>query len=174
MTSAPTPPATCLVLLLTAAAAAGAPETPTAARSGSAGPDFGRPGGDPVFFREVRLFDGREVRASRDVLVRDGTVAAVGEDLDAPADATVVDGDGRTLVPGLIDAHVHTLDPASLRQAAVLGVTTVLDMFTVPDLARRFWQEVVEVFWRAVSLAYDARRVRKLTKTRLYGYFSNS
>jgi predicted amidohydrolase YtcJ len=42
-----------------------------------------------------------------DVLVDDGTVVALGRDLAAPAGAEVVDLDGRTLLPGLWDAHVH-------------------------------------------------------------------
>ena len=81
--------------------------------------------------RDVRLFDGERVAERRSVLVRDGVIAGVGgPELAAPPGATVVDGRGRTLMPGLIDAHVHLSDSAEadLRQAASLGVTTVLDM----------------------------------------------
>jgi len=41
-----------------------------------------------------------------DVLFEDGEVAAVG-DVDAPADATVLDVDGAHVTPGLVDAHSH-------------------------------------------------------------------
>ena len=41
------------------------------------------------------------------VLVDDGVIAAIGPDLAPPADAQVVDLDGRVLLPGLWDAHVH-------------------------------------------------------------------
>jgi imidazolonepropionase-like amidohydrolase len=49
-----------------------------------------------------------------------------------PPGTEVIDGRGRTLLPGLIDAHVHLSDSAEadLRQALALGVTTVLDMFS--------------------------------------------
>ena len=43
-----------------------------------------------------------------DLLVTRGKVARVGRGLDAPSGATVVDGTGRHVTPGLIDAHVHT------------------------------------------------------------------
>jgi imidazolonepropionase-like amidohydrolase len=45
--------------------------------------------------------------ASGDVLMRDGKIAAVGERVDAPADAVVVDGSGKFVTPGIIDVHSH-------------------------------------------------------------------
>jgi imidazolonepropionase-like amidohydrolase len=43
-----------------------------------------------------------------DILVRDGRIAAIGTDLEAPSDAMVIDAAGRHVTPGLIDAHSHT------------------------------------------------------------------
>ena len=83
--------------------------------------------------RDVRLFDGERVTEHRSVLVRDGTIADLGgAELAVPAGVRVVDGRGRTLMPGFIDAHVHVSDSteADLRQALAFGVTTVLDMFS--------------------------------------------
>ncbi|HEY8597465.1 MAG TPA: amidohydrolase family protein [Thermomicrobiales bacterium] len=42
-----------------------------------------------------------------DLLVRDGRIAAVGTGLSAPPDATTIDGGGRLLFPGFVDAHAH-------------------------------------------------------------------
>ncbi len=41
------------------------------------------------------------------VLLEDGKVAAVGQSVSAPADATVVDGTGKWVTPGIIDVHSH-------------------------------------------------------------------
>jgi imidazolonepropionase-like amidohydrolase len=82
--------------------------------------------------RDVRLFDGDRVAEHRSVVVRDGVIAEVGaSDLGVPAGARVIDGRGRTLLPGFIDAHVHLSDSvdADLTQSLALGVTTVLDMW---------------------------------------------
>jgi imidazolonepropionase-like amidohydrolase len=41
------------------------------------------------------------------VLAVDGRIAAIGKDAEIPADANVLDADGRSVLPGLIDAHCH-------------------------------------------------------------------
>lgn len=43
-----------------------------------------------------------------DLLVRGSEIAAIGQDLDAPRGALVIDGSGLHVTPGLIDAHSHT------------------------------------------------------------------
>lgn len=89
----------------------------------------------PLVFQDVELFDGREFRTGMTVVVQDGTVTAVAADAEVPEAAQVIDGTGRTLLPGLIDSHVHVFSPEALEQSAVFGVTAVLDMFTDPAFA---------------------------------------
>src|SRR5262245_55611328 len=83
----------------------------------------------PTFFRAVRVFDSRIARGPQNVLIKNGRIEAVAPDLQPPASAEIVDGAGRTLLPGLIDCHTHTFTPEMLQQALVFGVTTELDMF---------------------------------------------
>jgi len=85
---------------------------------------------DSFVFRDVRVFDGKEVIRSTTVVVQGGLIAAIGPGAAAPEGAKIIDGAGRTLLPGLIDSHTHTFSPDHLAQAAVFGVTTELDMFT--------------------------------------------
>src|SRR6266498_5832391 len=61
----------------------------------------------PLVFRNVDVFDGSHLIRSTTVLVCDGMVRAIGEDIPIPSFAEVIDGKGKTLLPGLIDAHVH-------------------------------------------------------------------
>ena len=46
------------------------------------------------------------------VLIRDGKIAAVGAAVTVPAGATVIDGTGRYVIPGIIDAHSHSMAEA--------------------------------------------------------------
>lgn len=102
------------------------------------------------------LFTGGRVLDAEQGLLRDGLevqvvgdrIAAVGPDLGAPADAVVIDVGGRTIMPGLIDCHVHvvaeTLDlwsnmtaPASLsalRSARVMHEALLRGFTTLRDL----------------------------------------
>jgi imidazolonepropionase-like amidohydrolase len=88
-----------------------------------------------VLFKNARVFDGENVRANTDVLVRGTRIVAIGPGLSAPAGTQTIDATGKTLLPGLIDAHTHAFGDA-LREALVLGVTTELDMFTDAQAAR--------------------------------------
>jgi imidazolonepropionase-like amidohydrolase len=42
------------------------------------------------------------------VIIRDGRIAEVGQNLQVPAGAQVIDGTGKYVIPGIIDAHSHT------------------------------------------------------------------
>jgi imidazolonepropionase-like amidohydrolase len=57
---------------------------------------------------DARVIDGSgaPARTGATVVLRDGSIDSVGE-APPPADASVLDLEGRTVVPGLIDAHVH-------------------------------------------------------------------
>jgi imidazolonepropionase-like amidohydrolase len=53
------------------------------------------------------------------VLIEDGKIAAVGKNLSAPAGATIVDGSGKYLMPGIIDCHSHTAIEGSVNEGSV-------------------------------------------------------
>jgi imidazolonepropionase-like amidohydrolase len=63
------------------------------------------------------------------VIVRAGRIESVSTNAAAsPANATVIDLQGRWLLPGLIDAHTHIADLAVARAALASGVTTARNM----------------------------------------------
>jgi imidazolonepropionase-like amidohydrolase len=67
-----------------------------------------------TLFENVRIFDGKTeaLSASMNVLVRGNTIEKISKDpiaIDGNSSAKVIAGGGRTLMPGLIDAHWHTM-----------------------------------------------------------------
>jgi imidazolonepropionase-like amidohydrolase/poly(3-hydroxybutyrate) depolymerase len=91
-------------------------------------------GDQAVAISNVRIFDGARVLQQGTVVFMHGTISAVGSKVTVPAGAQIIDGSGKTLLPGLIDAHVHMADSyrtaggLPLEQAAVYGITTVMDL----------------------------------------------
>ncbi|TDC19506.1 amidohydrolase [Streptomyces sp. 8K308] len=81
-----------------------------------------------TLIRDVRLFDGRRTVPRANVLIDGDRIAG----LNGGHADVVVDGSGKTLLPGLIDAHTH-VDDGNLAQALSFGVTTELDMFCLPE-----------------------------------------
>ena len=83
--------------------------------------------------RDVRVFDGEHTLEHRWVRVDSGRITTIGgPELDRHTSGVeVIEGRGRTLLPGLIDSHVHIGEDVTgaLHQALVFGVTTELDMF---------------------------------------------
>ncbi len=66
--------------------------------------------GAPTLLTNVTVLDGEGGRIDRgQVLFRDGKIVAVGQNLDA-AGATVIDGQGKYVTPGVIDIHSHLGD----------------------------------------------------------------
>lgn len=110
--------------------------------------------------QNVTLFDGRATHSGATVTFNSSTglITAVSTDnssAETPSEATVIDGQGHTLLPGLIDAHIHCYglhlpDGADLssvlRDPLRCGVTTVCDMHsdteTVWDHQNRVKEEL--------------------------------
>ena len=85
----------------------------------------------PVAFTGVRLFDADATSFLTDqtVIVDKGFITAVGAraSVAVPAGAQVIDGRGKTLIPGLWDCHMHVGDDFTGLQELSMGVTSVRD-----------------------------------------------
>lgn len=82
---------------------------------------------DRIAITSTRIFDGHDLSDQTSVVI-DGSVIG-----DATATtAETIDGAGMTLLPGLIDCHVHIRGVEHLERARQLGVTTMMDMAHTP------------------------------------------
>jgi len=73
----------------------------------------------------ARIFNGEKVIDEQSVIIDGENIIAIGGEV--PAGATIVNAKGATLMPGLIDSHVHT-SVDGLRHALKFGVTTELEI----------------------------------------------
>ena len=103
-----------------------------------------------ILIKNVNVWDGKadDLLKNYDVLVVDNLIQQVDKNITSEKEATIIDGKGKTLIPGLSDAHVHlamTLGISELRNQAdwmytsaravkaaenflMLGFTTVRDL----------------------------------------------
>lgn len=90
-----------------------------------------------TFLLRHGLVVGTSSTAVGDVVVRDGRIEAVGESLEAPAGAVVVDAEGCWIGPAFVDLHAHLREPgheeaetveSGARAAAVGGYGAIVAM----------------------------------------------
>lgn len=96
-------------------------------------------------FQDIRVFDGTRFIEMQTVLVINGKVSV--SKRQVPAGVTKIDGSGKTLLPGFIDAHVHVelYDPKRVLRG---GITTARDLAWPPErifpLAKRLGEQSTE------------------------------
>jgi len=64
-----------------------------------------------VLITSANIFDGQneKLATGMSVLVEGNKITKIAKSIDAPSGATVIDANGRTMTPGLIDCHVHLM-----------------------------------------------------------------
>jgi imidazolonepropionase-like amidohydrolase len=123
-----------LFAAVTAAVAVGWPGISDAIAEGEEAPKH-------ILIRNVNIFDGKsdELKKGIDVLVEGNLIKDIGKDLRAGAEATVIDGGGRTLMPGMIDSHVHFTHTYARGGLAGFEAMTWDEIGAIATVAAREW-----------------------------------
>lgn len=110
----------------------------------------------PVVIRNVNVIDVRTgtVQGGVDLTISDGRIKAITPSArsEVASDATVIDGSGKFLIPGLWDMHVHWYDERFLPLFTANGVTGI----------RQMWGQPVHFDWR------DRVKTNRLVAPRQY------
>jgi imidazolonepropionase-like amidohydrolase len=89
-----------------------------------------RPVAAPVLIKNATIMTAsRGTLENTDLLMRGGKIAAVGQNLTAPAGARTIDATGKYVIPGIIDAHSH-----SMADAINEGTYSVTSMVRIADV----------------------------------------
>jgi len=73
--------------------------------------------------------DGRKMLSNHTVIVDGGKIVSVSSDSDLPPNAKVIDGQGKYVIPGLVDSHIHLhKSPNDLLLYVANGVTQIRDL----------------------------------------------
>lgn len=86
--------------------------------------------------KDARIFDGTDVLPENyNVTISGGNITSIAEPTTLTPNITttvVIDGTGCSLIPGLIDSHVHVTSPHDLDELASHGITAACDMACFP------------------------------------------
>lgn len=89
-----------------------------------------------TIIKDVRIFTGDDFIEEGFVCFSNGCIVEIGKGQfqDGAHDAAIISRPGDTLIPGLIDSHIHALggNVHSIEQSLRFGVTTVCDMHNDP------------------------------------------
>lgn len=98
----------------------------------------------PIAITDVTLFDSKSaaIKPGQTVIIEGNRIVQTGDtaSLTIPESAKIIDGSGKTLLPGLFDMHTHGSKKGGLLHLAA-GVTSVRDMGNVldfPEVKRKF------------------------------------
>ncbi len=83
----------------------------------------------------VISMEKEELLTNQTVLISDGLISDIGASnkVEIPKDCETIDGEGKFLIPGLIDMHTHIMDKNDLKLFISNGVTTIRNMAELPD-----------------------------------------
>ncbi len=111
-----------------------------------------------LLIEHVDIFDGYspELIKNQSVLLKDGIIAKIGNYIQSEAGWKLIDGNGKTLLPGFIDAHVHLSGSGAvpwenykanlnfnLEAYLYAGVTTVYDLGGIGGNLEKIQQKVI-------------------------------
>ncbi len=92
---------------------------------------------------QILSTDGEKMISRQTILIEQGLIKAIDSSLNLPSDIKVIDGSGKYLIPGLIDAHVHLFQsPNDLLLYVANGVTEIRELIGEPSHLE--WKREIE------------------------------
>ncbi|MEZ4826572.1 MAG: amidohydrolase family protein [Bacteroidia bacterium] len=65
------------------------------------------------FFKSIAVFDGESDKGVVNVRIKNGAIDCMGKDCQPESDDQIIDGAGKSLIPGLADLHIHFYAPST-------------------------------------------------------------
>ncbi len=101
---------------------------------------YGQGGFYDLVIRNVNLFDGENDRGVVNVAIEGEMIAAISKD---PLEGEmVIDGTGKTLIPGMVNAHIHASELKHLKAGYPLGILANLNMHTGLEQREIEWKKI--------------------------------
>ncbi len=83
-----------------------------------------------VVIQNVNFFDGEDYQTNINIVIDSNVIADITTENNWPDNSLVINGHGKTVIPPLLNAHVHVWKEDNLKEALASGVFALLDMHT--------------------------------------------
>ena len=93
-----------------------------------------------LVIKNISLFDGHEDRGVLNIAINADTIAAISSEI-LVGDSTI-DGTGKFIIPGLVNAHVHASKVEHLQEGYQYGILTLLNMHTGLEDREQEWKKM--------------------------------
>ncbi len=87
--------------------------------------------------KNVNVFDGEKVLENVDFVFNSKGIESISGSKKSYRKSTIIDGEGKTILPPLINAHVHVRSSENLKEALNVGIFAMLDMFSTDRRANK-------------------------------------
>jgi imidazolonepropionase-like amidohydrolase len=88
-----------------------------------------------TIIKNVNVFTGNEYVENVHMVFNEKSILSISIDIDDYKNATVINGTNKTIIPPLVNAHVHVWSPAALKESLQAGIFANLDMHTTDQSA---------------------------------------
>tara|TARA_Y100000310_G_C20574726_1_gene759863 strand:- start:80 stop:1222 length:1143 start_codon:yes stop_codon:yes gene_type:complete len=89
-----------------------------------------------LIINDVKLFDGIKVISKTSIIVKDGKILDITKNSSQYKANSIIDGSGKTVIPSLLNAHVHAFSPEHLKQALNSGVFALFDLHASEEASK--------------------------------------
>ena len=91
-----------------------------------------------TIIEHVNVFDGEVVKENVYFVFTSDGIESISNTKKNYSNSTIIDGRNKTILPPLINAHVHVRQAENLKEGLAVGIFGMLDMFTTDDRANQF------------------------------------
>jgi hypothetical protein len=91
-----------------------------------------------TIIKNVNVFDGDKVIENVNFVFNENGIKSISTDSKHFKYSTIIDGKDKTILPPLINAHVHVRSSENLKEAQSVGIFAMLDMFSTDRRANMF------------------------------------
>lgn len=93
-----------------------------------------------VVIQNVGFFDGNQDRGTINIAINDDSIAII--TTDRILSDSLIDGTGKYVIPGLVNAHVHVSTVEQLKEGYPFGILTLLNMHTGLEDREMEWKKL--------------------------------